>query len=297
MISGGNRWRLYSDERLLITHCHSGTVKLSAPYPGFNLLDARLTRESAWGPETKVYSSGAADEILIDGLPLEERQYDKTLWQDVVKDPDWATYQEPASRSLLRGYSLDMSAADIDAELSSAGIPGNVAPLIQSQGVLGYDEVVDVSVLISESNVDAVRLLRIESFDIPQGPNLPRSLGSDWFLHMGDGGQWKTTAAPWTRALGIWQLNHEGSNALVLTVQNGFFRTFDGGATWQDANYDETEFTSGQYVKTIVVDGEAGTFALIDRGTLSSHGENPLYRLQHRSWVERWRTGFIRMLE
>ena len=31
MISGGNRWRLYSDERLLITHCHSGAVKLSVP--------------------------------------------------------------------------------------------------------------------------------------------------------------------------------------------------------------------------------------------------------------------------
>jgi len=27
----GNRWRLYSDERLLITHCHSGAIKLSVP--------------------------------------------------------------------------------------------------------------------------------------------------------------------------------------------------------------------------------------------------------------------------
>lgn len=31
MIVGGNRWRLYSDERLLITHCHSGAIKLSVP--------------------------------------------------------------------------------------------------------------------------------------------------------------------------------------------------------------------------------------------------------------------------
>ena len=28
---GGNRWRLYSDESLLITHCHSGAIKLSVP--------------------------------------------------------------------------------------------------------------------------------------------------------------------------------------------------------------------------------------------------------------------------
>jgi hypothetical protein len=31
IISGGNRWHLYSDEHLLITHFHSGAAKLSVP--------------------------------------------------------------------------------------------------------------------------------------------------------------------------------------------------------------------------------------------------------------------------
>jgi hypothetical protein len=38
MIVGGNRWRLYSDEDLLITHCHSGAIKLSVPSDGRGVL-------------------------------------------------------------------------------------------------------------------------------------------------------------------------------------------------------------------------------------------------------------------
>jgi hypothetical protein len=87
-----------------------------------------------------------------------------------------------------------------------------------------------------------------------------------------------------------------GSAALGSDPDRGFYRTSDSGASWQDANFGETGFTAGKKIKPIIVDGDHGVFALIDRGTRADEGENPLYRLESRGAVQRWRFGLSQLL-
>ena len=99
------------------------------------------------------------------------------------------------------------------------------------------------------------------------------------------------------RVLSLQALNSDGSEAILLTNSEGLFRTLDAGQTWEDVNFGEASFIEGDKLKIIVTRSPSFVYVLVDRNQTFSEGENPLFSLKHRNWIERWKAGLVDLLK
>jgi hypothetical protein len=225
---------------------------------------------------------------------LSERRNDPALWKEVENQAEWVTYRKPESVPLEGGL-------DSDPETLSKGLPkdGDLQSLKDALGSLNWKHDYLIPALIStHSPAGRADAIHLQWYRTPQGTGELDEEGEDWIVRLGESAPWKRVNfnSEMSEVLGVWSWGDDGRAALLLTSERGFFRTRDGGQSWEEANYNETGFTSGRAVRPIVVAGAETTFALIDRGSDADDGENPLFRLKHRSLLERWRTGLVRLL-
>ena len=83
MISGGNRWRLYSDERLFMPHCHSGAVKLSVPSKGIDSIAFPLLGADKGGLGKDKSTEILKQHLANLALPIEIYTYDPSAYDDL----------------------------------------------------------------------------------------------------------------------------------------------------------------------------------------------------------------------
>jgi hypothetical protein len=72
------------------------------------------------------------------------------------------------------------------------------------------------------------------------------------------------------------------------------FRTVDAGVTWHNANLGESRLRNGERVRVIVAGSTV--FALAAIRTQPGEDPNPLFRLDARGWIRRWRLGLASLL-
>jgi hypothetical protein len=123
-----------------------------------------------------------------------------------------------------------------------------------------------------------------------------------WLFRSSNGSDWVKVNLPLEvnpkyRVLNVRTLSEDGSQAILLTNSEGFFRTLDGGQTWEDINFGEASFIQGDKLKIIVTQSPSYVYVLVDHNQTFSEGENPLFSLKKRNWLDRWRAGFVDLLE
>ena len=162
----------------------------------------------------------------------------------------------------------------------------------------GVDDYLEAALLSTQTPAGKTELIRLQWSEIVQGHGPPEPNGIDWLIRIGGSAEWKVVKFPFLKGddvRGVWSLEKDARSALLLSARHGFYLTRDGGLSWEVANFGETGFTSGTKVKPIIVNDASFTFALIDRGTTENDGENPLFRLQHRNWLQRWSAGLTEL--
>ena len=256
------------------------------------------SRAALWGPEFKIFADRDGSEIKIDGMVLAERKPDAEFWKQIGQSVDWRVYREPTWSNLPGGTSPKRE--PIQRALANHGDAASLEKALSTLNWSGDDdhEYLEAALLSTEAPVGTTELIRLKWADIVQGHGPPEPAGTDWLIRIGGSAKWKIVSFPFLKhddVRGIWSLEKDARSALLLTAHQGFYRTRDGGLSWEAANYGETGFTSGTKVKPVIVNDASSTFALIDRGTAEDDGENPLFRLQHRSWLQRWSAGFAEL--
>lgn len=243
------------------------------------------------GSEFAVLASPAARGVQIGGVPVSPRADGATLWKEVERSALWIRHQAPKTAKLGGNSPAALAAAVPE--------PGNLAGLLRTlewPGPESRREGVETTMTTTVSPVGRAQLLHLAWWRSPQGSGKPvDDEGHDRLLRLG-GQPWRRLDPPAGDIEGVWLLDASGGRALLLSASQGFFETRDGGATWAGANLNETGFADGRKVKPIVVKGSDASFALIDRGAERADGENPLFRLRHRSLAERWRAGLAQWL-
>jgi hypothetical protein len=255
------------------------------------------TREEAFGPEYKIFTNANVEQIEINGGRLEDHQYDRSFWERIVKNEEWITYTKPETEGLGFYYTDNLGPIEFAAGLPGVGDERALANVLNKLDRWGRDTLLDVSRISTNTSKGRLDALKLEWYLPPVGSGGNEFDETDWVVRFGESGQWKRVQLPDDNVEGLWLLEEDDRSVLLLTAENGFFRTWDGGISWEEANYDETGFVDGKKVKTLVVDGASATFALIDRNTNADGGENPLFRLQQRNWIDRWRSGLIQLLQ
>lgn len=249
------------------------------------LSDGYTSLKEYYGHEFKVFSARDPKQVLINGAKLADRQYDPMLWDEITRLPEWAVYQAPARST--RSTILDLSLKNLMKLVENLG----GGPSLEAElGKLDRDhDYADINVLSTTSGVDRADLIRLTWWKGNQGHSPGYVEGFDWIARFGREAPWRLVQLPPGNVEGAWTLDKGGRAGLLLTTERGFYRTSDGGLSWEPADYNETGFTNGKAVRPIVIDGDLTTFALIDRGTAEGDGENPLFRLRRRRLAERWK--------
>jgi hypothetical protein len=256
------------------------------------------SREQVWGPEFKIFANRDLGEIRIGGTLLAKRKHDAGFWKQIAQSDDWQVYRKPYWSNLPGGF--DVERRQIREALANHGDRASLDRALSALAWAGEGgrELLDAGVLSTEAPHGTSELIRLEWEETPQGhgPTIPK--GTDWVLRIGGIQEWKVLTFPSLKdddIRGVWSLEKGGRSALLLTARQGFYRTHDGGLSWEEANYGDTSFNSGTKVKPIVINDAASTFALVDRSTAEDDGENPLFRLRHRNWLQRWSVGFAEL--
>ena len=87
----------------------------------------------------------------------------------------------------------------------------------------------------------------------------------------------------------------DGGSLIVETDRAGLFRSADGGTTWQDMNLGEAALTKAEDLRLVVTGGgDLHVLAVLSRKP--GDAVNPLYRLERRGVVARWRIGVATIL-
>jgi hypothetical protein len=270
---------------------------------GYNLGDGfeyGSSREGLWGPEFKIFSNQDPGEIKIENTVLAKRKNDPEFWRQIVRSADWQVYREPTWSELPGG--LDSKPTLIREALANHG---DASSLDRALGTLDWNaqhgrEYLGASLLSTEAPSGSSEVIRLNWFELPQGGGAMTPQATEWLVRIGGSEEWKVLISPVLKdedIRGLWSLEKDGRSGLLLTAHHGFYRTRDGGLSWEAANYGETGFTSGTKVKPVIVNDATSTFALIDRGTIAEDGDNPLFRLQHRNWLRRWSAGIAELFK
>lgn len=259
------------------------------------LIDDRIAdgeTTARYGSEYSVFGTERAPAKLPAGVSIDGKHDGQKVWRAIEDSSDWLRYRAPELRVV--GGRVDPTAAELAGNIER---PGNLLQLLE--GIMSNPDAEGASeeVISTESIVGRTDLMKVEVWDGPQGSGqFPRTLSTDWLLRLGESNPWREFEPPTTDILGVWVLDRTGQHGLLLSLSKGLFRTRDGGASWEIANYNETGLEDGSKVKPIVA-GEGHVVALIDRGSSIDGADNPLFRLQHRTSWERWRAGLKQLLD
>ena len=252
--------------------------------------------------EYLIFSTGPELEIFASDLEI-QKQLESNLdygaldpWSDVVGGTDWIKFTGPGGErlSLWPCEQGGIRAAASDVALDDPGLVDALFELVQSRRRDG--DLCRVR-LLSRSNADRTASVAtvarentyIAQLDPPDVEHLFRADAES---------PWRIADLPFqnmaTRAVDVFPLGASNDTVLILTDGEGFFRSTDGGQSWQAASFGEPSFVNAASVRTIVVDD--AIYALAVLGTKPGEDQNPLFRLEHRSWVARWRLGLVDIL-
>ena len=250
-----------------------------------------------WNPEKVVFSNRDSENLVVveDTLVMVENEDD--LWLSIKKDSHWAHFNQPVKLNLGGVYENDKE--DITKIIDQLPYVRNKDSLINRfQGYM-KGEFNNVYIVKDTSNLKPVIVEFIGAFDSPERDEeaIPQ-----WLFCASDGLHWLEVKLPFEinakhRVLSVQALNEDGSEAILLTNSEGFFRTLDGGLTWEDVNFGEASFIEGEKLKIIVTQSPSFIYVLADRNQTFSEGENPLFSLKKRNWLERWRAGLVNLLK
>jgi hypothetical protein len=81
----------------------------------------------------------------------------------------------------------------------------------------------------------------------------------------------------------------------AITDRAGIFRSGDFGKTWEDASFGEAAFRQALETKLIIAPGPT-VYALALLSDEPGKDLNPLFRLEERNWIMRWRIGLAAIL-
>lgn len=266
-----------------------------------NFLDGYSSREEIWGEEYWILPNWEESELSILGERFEKVKHARSFWDRIVSSSEWATFQAPELCSI---YYISFSREAEDAEEAAQRISNSIAEKnINVQGLkklllelnIWYEDYVNVRLLSTKSAFGYIHAIQLQcERHIPH--DAPEVNETIWVLKFSSSTDWKCIKLPSDQIEGIWSINASGTNSLLLSSDLGYQQTVDGGNSWSSANFNENGFSQGNRVKTIVLNKTA-IFALIDRGHSNTDSNNPLYRLQKRSLLDRWRAGLIKILQ
>jgi len=92
-----------------------------------------------------------------------------------------------------------------------------------------------------------------------------------------------------SRVEDVFRVSEETHETLVWAAGEGFFRTRNRGERWETTNLGESSFELARSVKSVLVGPELYALAVFNTG--ADGGVNPLFRLERRGWIRRWRVG------
>jgi hypothetical protein len=237
----------------------------------FRLVDAieqfQEGNDGMWR-EAVVFASDPDIEITVNGERVAQRDYDFRDWDALRQAPEWAL---PSAAKVSR---VD-SRGEPDSELEH-----QVTQVARDTGSGTIEAVTTTTRFYDEMT------------------RLYKSRPTEYRIRR-NAGQWSSPLAlglqPQTAIIDVWPLDPAAQQLLVLTDQEGFRSSDDGGATWRELNHGEAAFRNGQRLSVVVAGIPASIHVLVDHNDVQQ--PNPLYRHKRRSWVERLRTGLAERLQ
>jgi hypothetical protein len=250
-----------------------------------------------WNPAKTVFSNIDSEKLVVveDTLSLVENEDD--LWFSIKKDSQWTHFNEPIKLKLGSVYENDKE--DISKIIDQLPYVKNKDSLINRfQGYM-KGEFNEVYIVKDTSSLKPIVIEFTGAFDSPERDEeaIPQ-----WLFCASESSGWIEMKLPFEinakhRVLSLQALNSDGSEAILLTNSEGLFRTLDAGQTWEDVNFGEASFIEGDKLKIIVTRSPSFVYVLVDRNQTFSEGENPLFSLKHRNWIERWKAGLVDLLK
>lgn len=251
-----------------------------------------ISRQEADGREYVVFSNTKEGRLFVQRLNGEFNEL--KLWKKLGIDKNWASHNDSASSKkvtwelplnleLTKKLQTDFPAVEDPSALASA-----LKPVYLRSGSA------DLTLLTKKIPGRRLDALRISWWEPVQGHYMGNETKVSWVIRFNEESEWQLVEE--LSALDVWPLNNTRKSALLLTSVSGFFRTDNGGVDWAQANYNETGFTQGSNVRTIIVDGGKTIYALIVRGKTVKDKPNPLFRLERRSLLDRFRLGLAKII-
>lgn len=240
------------------------------------------------------------DQVIL-GQKLDSLQHDKSFWERIKASDEWVTYSDPlhqsAGTSNLSEDRKDQVKESLEIISDLSNIKKNTAGLgkllVEENAWVG--DFLDAELITTPKGKESSHLLHLLEQEYSQSHfSAPDVVNEVWLMQLSASTEWKVAQLPSSSPIGLWTLNPEGNKALLLSSDKGFFLTADGGTTWTPANFNESGFTNGIYVKTIVTE-DATVYGFIDRSSSTTDGENPLFRLETRNWLHRWMLGVMQL--
>lgn len=262
-----------------------------------NLAEGYTSWSQIWGEEYWILSNNRDDYEVL-GKKLKDVRHDLLFWSKVLASDEWMAYQEPVQKHLGLYLILADGKAGMVRKISLAIPDIKHSTLLEKlliESDIWDEDFIEATLFSVHSGQNKTTVVRIqEQANMPH--DVPENVSVTWIVQFGANGKWKVMDFPGERVIGLWPLNDTGTNALMLSADLGFYLTNNGGISWTPANFNENGFADGSKVKPFVLDQD-NIYALIDRGHSDTDGENPLYRLEKRNWIGRWRQGVIQLLQ
>lgn len=297
MIQAGVEYKATANFRNLVNGDESALTYDFISDDLFN--DGYFSKESVYGEKSFILCSNDTLKKVI-GYELDSVKYSPLLWKKIVESNDWLTYKEPifsGGTNFVSESSDDKEklAHEVYASLTdTVSFKGLQAALVADTNIIWDEDFLHFTMQTVKSDIGKIDFLKIVG-EQQNRPDVNTETFTEWLMKFSINGNWKRVELPSDDIKGVWSLDNSGKSALLLTNDKGFFITNDLGKTWELANYNETSFIDGKFIKPFVLKDKV--YALIDRGSSNNDPPNPLYRLQNRNWWERWRTGLIEILK
>jgi hypothetical protein len=274
---------------LWIDHTRGGAEK-KVFYVGDMSDVAREVLDAVSAPEYLIFSNEPGLEARLEAR--QENEAADEIWHaDIAGSEAWVVAAEPQRRSISFGRD-EVEAA------RSGPVEGDrlERQMLQALVAMGEDmpegDFYSISVRLRPGAAVAAVTAFWDSHEVVQQPT-PVSL-----LRLGDGA-WRPLALPGDIARAVATDVHVlpgRPKALILeTDRAGLFRSLDGGTNWQSINHGVPALTKAEDLRLLIAPGPV-VYVLAVVGREPGEAANPLYRLERRGVLARWRIGLAALL-